>query len=85
MNIDERIEALTQSVELLASLHKDGEKRMDRLASVVERMAISVERLNKSHVELEEIVTHVANGAARLLQVAEAHEHRISNLEDQRQ
>lgn len=27
MNIDERIEALTQSVELLASIHKDNEAR----------------------------------------------------------
>jgi hypothetical protein len=27
MNIDERIEALTQSVELLASIHADNEKR----------------------------------------------------------
>jgi len=28
MNIDERIEALVQSVELLASFHKDNEKLM---------------------------------------------------------
>jgi predicted nucleic acid-binding Zn-ribbon protein len=28
MTIDERLEALTQSVELLASLHKDNEKRI---------------------------------------------------------
>lgn len=27
MNIDERLEALTHSVELLAAMHKDGEKR----------------------------------------------------------
>jgi hypothetical protein len=30
MNIDERIEALVQSVELLAQIHKDNEKRMKR-------------------------------------------------------
>ena len=28
MNIDERLEALTHSVELLAEMHKDNEKRM---------------------------------------------------------
>ena len=28
MTIDERLEALTQSVELLASMHKDNETRM---------------------------------------------------------
>lgn len=31
MTIDERIEALTQSVELLASLHKDQEKHIEQL------------------------------------------------------
>jgi hypothetical protein len=31
MDIDERLAALTQTVELLASFHKDGEKRMERL------------------------------------------------------
>jgi hypothetical protein len=29
MNLDERIEALVQSVELLAAMHKDNEKRYE--------------------------------------------------------
>ena len=33
MTIDERIEALTQSVELLASIHKDNEARAEQRAS----------------------------------------------------
>jgi hypothetical protein len=35
MNIDERIEALTHSVELLASLHQDNEKQMRRLGRYI--------------------------------------------------
>jgi hypothetical protein len=32
MNIDQRLEALTQTVELLAPMHKETEKHMARLA-----------------------------------------------------
>jgi copper oxidase (laccase) domain-containing protein len=60
MNIDERLEALTHSVELLAAMHKDSEKRMQRL---------------------EELVTDIAEGTARLLHVAQVHEQRINDLE----
>ena len=37
MTLDERIEALTQSVELLASMHKDTETRFAQLATAAER------------------------------------------------
>ena len=67
MNIDERLAALTQSLELLASFHKDNEKRIERLA--------------EGHVQLESLVTQIAEGTARLLHVVEVHEHRISDLE----
>jgi hypothetical protein len=35
MNIDERIEALTQSLERLASIHADNEKRLTRMESAL--------------------------------------------------
>ena len=38
MDIDERLAALTQTVELLASFHRDGEKRMERLDQHMERL-----------------------------------------------
>lgn len=34
-DIDRRIEGLTQSVELLAAMHKDNEARMDRYMSQI--------------------------------------------------
>jgi hypothetical protein len=46
-------EALTHSVELLASLHKDTERVVGSLA--------------KRHTRLEELVTEIAEGTARLL------------------
>lgn len=75
MNIDQRLEALTQTVELLASLHKDNEKRMERLDQHMEQFATR-------NVRLEGLVTGIAEGTARLLHVIEVHEKRISDLEE---
>jgi hypothetical protein len=68
MNIDERLEALTHSVELLAGMQIETEKRMTRLA--------------EGHVRLEGLVTEIAEGTAKLLHVVELHERRISDLEE---
>jgi hypothetical protein len=35
MNIDERLEALTHSVELLAAMHKDTERQLNRLGKYI--------------------------------------------------
>jgi hypothetical protein len=47
MTLDERIEALTQSLELLASLHRDNEAkyeaRFSRMMDAIERIARLVE------------------------------------------
>jgi hypothetical protein len=53
MNIDERLEALTHSVELLASLHRDNEKRMERLDQHMEDFAEEMKRLGKRNLRLE--------------------------------
>jgi hypothetical protein len=47
MDIDERLAALTQTVELLASFHRDGEKRMERLDQHMERLDQHMERLDQ--------------------------------------
>jgi chaperonin cofactor prefoldin len=39
MNLDERLEALTQSLELLASLQKDSDARIGRLTAAIEALA----------------------------------------------
>ncbi len=68
MDIDQRLEALAQSLELLASFQKDSEKRMDKLA---EQMIESGKRLDR----LTDIVAPIA------LLVLE-HQSRIKGLED---
>jgi hypothetical protein len=45
MDIDQRLEALTHSVELLAGMHKDGENRMNHLAGLVTEIAEGTARL----------------------------------------
>jgi hypothetical protein len=72
MNIDAKLEALTQSMELLVSMHRDSEKR--------------TQQMMKRNQRLEQLVTEIAEGTARLLHVVEAHEQRINDLEgNQRQ
>ena len=51
MSIDERIEALTQSVELIASLHRDLEQST---AKNFERLTTSMERLTTVAIAHEE-------------------------------
>jgi hypothetical protein len=88
MNIDERLEALTQSVELLASLHRDNEKRWASLhrdnERTLERLGLAAERAAKDDSRLENLVTQIAEGTARQLYVVQSHEQRISDLEENR-
>jgi hypothetical protein len=49
MSIDERIEALTQSVELLAHMQVSAEKRMNEGFTRVEKMIESLITVMESH------------------------------------
>ena len=44
-------------------------------------MIQGMERLTKADARLENVVTQIAEGTARLLRAIEAHEQRISDLE----
>ena len=59
MNIDERLEALIQSVELLSTMHRDNEKRLDDQNQKFER---AISRLAERNRRLEELVTEIAEG-----------------------
>ena len=75
MNIDDKLQALTNSVQALVEMHAHNEQRVERLSRALEGQG-------KRNTRLEELVTEVAEGTARLLRVAEAHERRISDLEE---
>jgi hypothetical protein len=61
MNIDERLEALTHSLELLSH---------------------ETEKHDRQIAKLGTFVGEVAEGTARLLRVAEMHEHRLDSHDD---
>ena len=76
--IDQRIEALTHSVELLASLYRDRERVFyDALK----------EQRNSHHLLLANVqtiggaLTLMANSLDKLVQVADRHEQRVGKLE----
>jgi chromosome segregation ATPase len=48
MNIDDRLEALTQSLELLSSMRRDSEKRMEQATQNVDRLSENVDRQSKN-------------------------------------
>ena len=80
MNIDDRLEkladrvdALTRSVELLTSFHRDNEQR------IMERADRNEERMGQMIGHMEQMIDAVT----RLANIAGAHERRITDLEDQ--
>jgi hypothetical protein len=43
MNIDERLEALAQSLELVVSLHRDNERRLAQVMDTMNRLGRIIE------------------------------------------
>ncbi len=66
MTIDERLEALTQSVELIASLHRDNEQRVAQM----------VDSMNRN----EQRVGQVMDTMNRMGRIIEIHDADLDNL-----
>jgi hypothetical protein len=45
MNIDQRLEALTQTVELIAAMQRDNEKRIDEITTAIRQDAENIRAL----------------------------------------
>ncbi len=58
------------------------DERLDRLVERHEALAQSVELLTKNMESMRSYVGEIADGTARLLHIAQIHEHRITRLED---
>jgi methyl-accepting chemotaxis protein len=65
--IDERLEALTHSVELLAGMHKDTEKQIIKTQKALEKT--------------QKVVAQMAEAMVRLGKIVGSHETRIRRLE----
>jgi prefoldin subunit 5 len=64
MTIDERIEALTQSVELLAGFHRDAEQRMEKLAESMGQLTDTMTRLGNIVIAHENRIENLESGRA---------------------
>lgn len=62
----------------------DIDQRLERLTQRHETLTQSVELLTKDLSDMKILVHDIAEGAARLLHVAEIREKRISRLEDEK-
>jgi hypothetical protein len=71
--IDDRIEAVVQTLELVAAMQRDNEKRL----------ADSDQRWTERAAQWDQRFEKVMNGLERLTHVAESHERRLSDLEGQ--
>jgi archaellum component FlaC len=60
------------------------DERLERLAERHEALTQTVEWLARDLSEMKVLVSDIAEGAARLLHVAEIHEKRISRLEEEK-
>jgi hypothetical protein len=67
VNIDERLEGLTHSVELLAGMQIETEKRMAQLL--------------EQSTRLQDAIATMAEGVAQITRVVLDHDQRIDNLE----
>jgi 3-phosphoglycerate kinase len=75
MTIDERLEALTQSLELLSHMHQEREREDEK------RMA----RVNQALTALAEAQVKTEDAMARLAHIADIQDRRITRLEDRPQ
>jgi hypothetical protein len=74
-NFEERLEALNQTLELVAAMHIDDDKEFrERLAEIDKRLAAiaKAQAQNDEHIRA-------------LVRIAEIHEHRLSDLEGDQQ
>jgi ABC-type transporter Mla subunit MlaD len=84
-NIDQRLEALAQNLELLSQMHMDNERRLAGLeqqtakafADTAQRFAETAHRFSETAQRFSETLGFIN----KLAHVAEAHDRRIENLE----
>ena len=82
MDIDQRLEALAQSLELLASFQKDSEKRMDKLTDRMDKLAERMDKLAEQMVESGKRLDRLTDIVAPIALLVLEHQSRIKRLED---
>jgi DNA repair ATPase RecN len=85
VNIDERLEVLTQTVEFMASLHKDCEQRFQEYAQATEvrfsKLAQAVERNEERAGQLMDTMNRLGRILEMHDETLDEHDERINRLE----
>lgn len=88
MNLDERLEALTQSVKLLAAMQRDGERRFQEEHAQTEQLfgqvALRLREVTDRVHETADSVDALARIAGVHQDRLDGHEQRLKNLEGPR-
>jgi len=85
MSIDERLEALTQTVELMAHMHKsdyDRNEEAHRRNEEAQMRNVEAQRRNdEAQAKNQTLMAQVMESVSSLARIAYAHEQRITELE----
>ena len=81
MTLDERIEALTQTVELLASMQKDNETRFARVDSLQSDNEKRFEQLASAAEKNEGRIGQLMDTMNRVGRILEAYDDRLDELD----
>jgi hypothetical protein len=90
MTIDERLEALTQSLELLGSLQRDTDQKITTLTEMQRDMQRDSDArfarldgiLSRFMVRTQEVIDRFDRGMEQTAKILASHEHRIDALEN---
>jgi hypothetical protein len=80
--LTERHEALAQTVEITVAMQQTNEKQIAALVATVDRLAGKMDVLTGKVDILTERTIQAMDAITRLGRIAEAHESRLSDLED---
>ena len=90
MTIEERLEALTQTLELLGHLHQEGEHRIARLEQAMTALAEAQVKTEGAFIVNEKRFSQVTrnfetvlDSIKRLENIAASHEQRLDGIESQ--
>lgn len=81
MGIEEKLEALTHTVELLATMQVESEKHITQLASAQARTEQRLTQLAEETTRLAEESTRLEAGMGRVVNILLIHEQRLDSLE----
>lgn len=89
MDLEQKIEALTNSVDLVYSMQQNNEQkldvilqRIDTLEAHFQRAFLEIAQMSKHIVHVDEVVGALAHNSNTFFAVIQEHEDRISALEN---